>query len=520
MTATRLGGLDAAFLCLDTAEHPMQMGGLALFRAAAPADATRVAGLLARRAARIPRLAERVQMPWLPPGQPYWAADPEFDPARHVRTHALPGGAGRPGLHECVAELAGCPLDRDRPLWRVHVITGLPQTVAVLVVLHHALADGASALMLGLGLLDGNDTSADTGPGHAPGSAWEPGAGEAGRAEPGLPPGWPPGAVRPDHLWQLACQRLGRLPHTLRQAGQTAGDAVVIAAGVLRAARIGQPRSPLLFPQAAAPACATVTLPLAQVRAARRRHGGTANDVLLAVIAGALREWLLARHQAPDDITVRALVPVSRRRALPGSGPDNGGNQLSGYLCDLAVGEADPVRRLAAIRAVMDANKARGARRGPGAIPVLADLVPFPVHRVLTPLLGRAAPLLFDVVVTNVPLPGLRLALDGMPLRELYPIVPLAAGQALAVALLSCHDTVYLTLHANRGAIPGLPRLAAAIPAALDALAPHLATPAAPAGATGPDRGQAPSQAARAPALPVPRARRPGSASSPAPTRH
>lgn len=494
----------------------MQMGGLGLFRAAAPVDAARIAGLLAHRAACIPRLAERVRMPWLPAGQPYWAADPQFDPARHVHTHALPSGSGRAGLHECVAELAARPLDRDRPLWRVHVITGLPRTVAVLVVLHHALADGASALMLGLGLLDSTGALAGPPPAGHPAAPGQPGPGERGQATPGRLPG----TVRPDHTGQLASNRLERLPHMLRQAAGDAGDVVAIAAGVLRAARIGSPPSPLLFPQASARACATVTLPLAQVRMVRRRHGGTANDVLLAVVAGALREWLLSFHQAPQDITVRALVPVSRRRALPAPGSGSGGNQLSGYLCDLAVGEADPVRRLAAIRAVMDANKARGTQRGPGAFPVLADLVPAPVHRVLTPLLGRAAPLLFDVVVTNVPLPGLQLALDGMPLCELYPIVPLAAGQTLAVALLSHHDTVHITLHANRSAVPGLPRLAAGIPAALDALAPRLiSTSADPAGTSGPGQGKAPSLADSEPVLPVPRPRHSGSDSSPALTR-
>ncbi len=124
------------------------------------------------------------------------------------------------------------------------------------------------------------------------------------------------------------------------------------------------------------------------------------------------------------------------------------------------------------------------------------------MHRALTPLLSRAAPLLFDVVVTNVPFPRLRLALDGMPLREPYPIVPLTAGRALAVAMLSHDDSVHIILLADCGAIPDLPRLAA-VPAALNALAPRLVT--THADTTGPDRGQA----AREPLLPVPRARVP-----------
>src|SRR5256885_5007019 len=222
-------------------------------------------------------------------------------------------------------------------------------------------------------------------------------------------------------------------------------------------------------PTAGAPAglrLALLRLDAAEVRQVRRGPGGPDNDVLLAVLAGAVRDWLGQRGQRVDDLRLRALVPVSRR-----SRPDERRrNVLSGYLCELPVQEDNAVTRLHAVRRAMDRNKAAGPGRGAGALPLLADRVPGAVHRIVTPFARRSASRLFDTVVTNVPVPDLRLALDGARLREVYPIVPLAHGQALGVALSTHQGTVHVGLHADARAVPDLDRLAEAIPAALAGL--------------------------------------------------
>jgi hypothetical protein len=115
----------------------------------------------------------------------------------------------------------------------------------------------------------------------------------------------------------------------------------------------------------------------------------------------------------------------------------------------------------------MDRNKAAGPTRGAGAIPVLADRVPAAVHRVAAPLARHGAGLLFDTMVTNVPIPARQLSLAGAPLKEVYPIVPLAHGQALGIALSPYRGRVHIGLHADRQAMPDLHRLADAVPAAL-----------------------------------------------------
>jgi hypothetical protein len=121
-----------------------------------------------------------------------------------------------------------------------------------------------------------------------------------------------------------------------------------------------------------------LSLDVGDVHRIRRRHGGTLNDVVLTVVTGALRRWLASRGHPTRGMTVRALIPVSQRGRAGGNG---GGNQLSGYLCELPVGEPDPIRRLTAIRASMDRNKAAGPHRGAGAVPLLAHEVPDVLHR-------------------------------------------------------------------------------------------------------------------------------------------
>jgi hypothetical protein len=118
----------------------------------------------------------------------------------------------------------------------------------------------------------------------------------------------------------------------------------------------------------------------------------------------------------------------------------------------------------------MDRNKAAGFGRGPGALAVLADRVPAAVHRFAAPFARRGAGLLFDTLVTNVPIPSLALSLDGARLREVYPIVPLAHGQAFGIALSAYRGRVHVGLYADREAVPDLNRLAAALPTALATL--------------------------------------------------
>lgn len=388
----------------------------------------------------------RVRDVLLPVGGAAWSADPDFDVSRHVRRIALPGADFPAEAARLAAELMEQPVERGLPPWEMYLLSGAPDgSFAVLVKLHHALADGMRAVAIGAGIFD------EIAAGRRP----------ARRPRPVPPRSWLPG---PGRLFDLARERLGDLGRAVEVGVSVVGSSVV------RAGRLdGRPAAALAADSSGTRRIATVTLPLDRVQRIRRTTGGTANDVLLAVVAGALRRWFDGRGLPLPGADPRALVPVSRRR--PGA-PPGPGNSLSGYLLDLPVTEPDPAARLAAVRHAMDRNKAAGPFRGAGAVALLADQLPPLAHRFGAPFASGAARLLFDLLVTQVPLPRSALSLGGAPLRALFPMAPLARGQSLAVAMSPYGGQVHIGLVADGAAVPDLDALAAALTAELELLDP------------------------------------------------
>lgn len=444
----RLTGLDTAFLSLERAITPMQLGSLAIFRADRPVRAGAVVRLLADRARRLPRLGRRVQPAWFPPGTATWADDPGFAPEEHIGLHRLDapdGGAG--AAAELAAELMAQPLRRNRPLWELHVMTGLgDDRFAVLTKLHHALGDGLAALEIGVGLLDGFTPAGTAG-----------GSGHNGRPRAVTAPVGPAGRTAARRILSGPFQLASGVRSAAGGAVGQAAEMMGMAASVLGSARLPSPGSPLVVTSSGHRGLGLARLDLPQVRRIRSHFGGTVNDVLLAVVAGALREWFGARGHPVDGLRLRALIPVSRRAR---SGGRSGGNELSGYLCELPVDEPDPARRLRIVQTAMLQSKAAGTTRGPGAIPLLADRLPPVLHRVVAPVAGQVASLLFDILVTSVPMPAGPLRLGGAELAEIFPIAPLAPGHALGVALSCYQDTAFIGLHADRAALPDVQDLA------------------------------------------------------------
>lgn len=459
MAYDRLSGLDTAFLCLDSRSAPMNLGALAIFAPNQPVHPARLVELLRDRASRMPRLRQRARALLVPFGAVAWVPDHEFDPDRHVFAHHLPRPHDPEQLTEKVAELMSQRLPTDRPLWELHVITGLTGgRFAVLAKLHHALADGAGAVLIGLGLMDGF-TQPDIPEPRVPEAetlaadslsdvvssavtAVSSAVGAARRAA--------AGSVKLVNGSSTMTAALRDLPERAKRVQEALG----IAASVVRGARPPAVDSPLLAAPSPDRQLAMLRVGVDEIKRVRARHGGTNNDVLLTLLSGALRDWLGSRGEDVTGRTIRALIPVNQRGRAEGQ--RGAGNQLSGYLCDLPVGEPDPVERLRIVRANMDRNKEAGPSQGAGALPVLAARVPAAVHRVATPFISGGASLLFDTVATNVQLPNVPLFCDEAALQEIYPIVPLAAGHALAVAFCGYGNAVHIGLCANADALPDL----------------------------------------------------------------
>ncbi|MFJ8934438.1 wax ester/triacylglycerol synthase family O-acyltransferase [Streptomyces sp. NPDC102365] len=442
-----LAPLDLAFWNIESRAHPMHLGALGIFAANSPAAGRHAAELLAARAAGVPGLRMRIRDLWQPldlrqgldlrkasgfdPRRPLAfggaarEAAPDFEPLDHVRLHAPVAD-----FHAAVGALMQRPLERDRPPWEAHVLPGVDGTsFAVLFKFHHALADGLRALALAAAVLDPMDTPAP-----------RPRPTEPAR---GLLSGLVPAVTK--------------LPGLVRGALSDVGRALDIGASVARATLDVRSSAALVSQPTGTRRIAGVAVELDEIHTIRKSVGGTVNDVLIAVVAGALRRWLDERGDGSDGVSPRALIPVSRRRPRTAH-PQ--GNRLSGYLMRLPVDDPDPLARLATVRTAMNHNKDAGPNRGAGAVALLADHVPPIGHRLGMPVVGRAARLLFDILVTSVPLPSLGMTLGGCPLTEVYPLAPLARGQALAVAVSTFRGRVHYGLVADAEAVPDLDLLA------------------------------------------------------------
>ncbi|WP_149823912.1 wax ester/triacylglycerol synthase family O-acyltransferase [Streptomyces tailanensis] len=438
MTSDLLAPLDLAFWNIESADHPMHLAALGVFTANSPTAGADAADLLAARAAAVPGLRMRIRDVWFPDVRlplAFGGATREpvvdFEPFDHVRLHAPTAD-----FHAVAGRLMERPLERGRPPWEAHVLPGQDGTsFAVLFKFHHALADGLRALTLAAAVMDPIDMPAP-------------------RPRPVEPSRGLIGEVR-------------NLPSLVRGTLSDLGRALDIGAAVARTTLGARSSAALTSEPSGTRRTVGVALDLDDVHRIRKTVGGTVNDVLIAVVAGALRRWLDERGDGSDGVAPRALIPVSKRRPRTAH-PQ--GNRLSGYLMKLPVDDPDPLGRLRTVRTAMDRNKDAGPNRGAGAVALLADHVPPLGHRLGGPLVSQAARLWFDILVTSVPLPSLGLHLGGCPLTEVYPLAPLAYGQSLAVAVSTYRGRVHYGLVADGEAVPDLELLGKALSQEAEAL--------------------------------------------------
>jgi WS/DGAT/MGAT family acyltransferase len=232
------------------------------------------------------------------------------------------------------------------------------------------------------------------------------------------------------------------------------------------------PSSPLNVPIGPHRRFEMLEFPLDEVKAVRAVFKGSVNDVLLGLIAGAARSWLTARGQ-PPEADLRVLVPVSMRLKR-----DRGtfGNQISAVFCPLPVTEASPVERLRKVREAMKHLKESGQAVGAQALSRLGDFAPPQLIAQASRL--QAVTRMFNLVVTNVPGPQFPLYLLGKKMLRCHPQVPLAAQQAVGIALLSYDGRIGVGLLGDADAARDLLAFADAMRVELDTLKACAARPA------------------------------------------
>lgn len=445
----RLDAVDAALWFGEDAATPRNVGGVAIFRPPESGfDHERLVRLIRSRIAHVPRYRQRIrEVPW-GLSRPVWVDDANFDVAYHVRRSALPNPGTREQLDELVARLMARPLDRSRPLWEMYLIEGMSDgCFAVVTKSHQVLVDGTGAIDIAQVMLDASSEVPEVTP-----VAWNP------RPEPSDPEliGSALSSVltRPTVAWEVVtsgARDLGAAAESVVTWVKDTGEEVVrTVASMIRTPM----NSPLNTRIGAQRRFATTEMSLAELREVHGTSVGTVNDVVLTVVTGALRDWLMNRGRVLDaSATLRALVPVSIQDENSNRRDPVVTSQVGAFLIDLPVGEADPIVRLHQIAFHM--RDLRNTERfvGAEALAGMAGFGPPTLHalgsRVGSTLSQRA----YNVAITNVPGPQRPLYAAGSEMIAAYPFSPLVQGQALGIGLTSYRGSVFVGLTADRDAL-------------------------------------------------------------------
>ncbi|MGZ4626435.1 MAG: WS/DGAT/MGAT family O-acyltransferase [Kineosporiaceae bacterium] len=475
----RLSPLDVSFLYLEERATPMHVGSVMIFRTGSGGlDFPRLLRHVAARIALVPRYRHRVRFV---PGRlanPVWVDDERFDITYHVRRWAVPRPGGPDQLEELVAQLQERRLDRSRPLWEMIVVEGLQheagdgqcERFAVITKVHQALVDGVHAVDLGQVVLD--DTLDERDP---PLQTWRPGP-EPSDAE--LVAAAVADTLRRPR--QVLVDTARASAGDLLAAGAKAAEALGGLAVAARTATRPPPPGPLTAESSGHRRFAMLSTDLEDYRRIRAFHlrsraegagpGTSVNDVVLAVLAGALRIWLQTRGGIVERGSgVRALVPMSVRAQSPA---DAGaiGSRVSSLLVDLPTGEPSPLVRLHQVAYQTLAHREAGQALTAPAIAGIAGFAPPTLHSLGARVASGLSRRLFNLIVTNVPGPQHPLYLQGSRMLASYPVIPLARGQSLAIGLTSYDGRVHYGLNGDRDAMPDLDDLRRCIVEALTEL--------------------------------------------------
>jgi diacylglycerol O-acyltransferase / wax synthase len=442
----RLSAVDASFLVQEKESSHMHVGAVVIFDGPPPSREEFRAHMEGR-LRRVPRYRQKLAFPPLEAGRPFWVDDPSFNLDYHVRHTALP----KPGSEEQLRELAGRiysqRLDRSKPLWETWIVHGLEgNRFALISKTHHALVDGVSGVDIATVLFDLSPVPDEVEPDDGWTPAPEPSDVEL-LAEGVVGLAKTPFSIAARALG--AAQRPGEALGQVREAVEGLGE--VVWAGMNPA-----PDVPLNVPIGSHRRVRWVQSRLADFKEIKNTLGGTVNDAVLTVVAGALRRWLQDRGVRTEGVELRALVPVSIR-----SDDERGslGNRIAAMRGPLPVYVDDPVERLQIVRGAMGELKESKQALGAEVIAALNDFAP-------PTLLAQASRLnfstrLFNLIVTNVPGPQFPLYLLGREMQEIVPIAFLPENHALAVAIMSYNGKVDFGLLADYDAMPDIDAFAA-----------------------------------------------------------
>jgi WS/DGAT/MGAT family acyltransferase len=456
--------VDASFLYLEESTTAMHVGSVLVFDTPQQGfDHETLLALVANRIAYVHRYRQRARQVPAGLGGPVWVDDADFDLTYHVRRAALPRPGTPEQLGEFVARIQSRLLDRQRPLWEVYLVEGLAHARFALVTkTHQAMVDGITGIDIGQVILD--DQPSEVVPiAQTSSPLTEPSDLEL------LTRAAVSTVTSPRRL--LAGLR-GGLEDVRHTGGKLAEAAQQAATTLVRTAASPAPSTPLNTVIGASRRVHLLDLDLADFQTVRGRRFGntdhghvTVNDVVLATITGALREWLMTRGEAVSaSTTVRAMVPLS---VVDTDVESHVGGPVVACFVDLPVGEPSPGMRLRQVSHRMTQQLRDGQAIGAGGIAGLAGFAPPTLHSMAARLASAVSRRVFNLIISNVPGPQQPRYAGHARMVASYPVIPLARGQALSIGLTSYDGCVHLGLNADRAAMPDLAVLAGSVHSAL-----------------------------------------------------
>jgi diacylglycerol O-acyltransferase len=425
-------GLDAKFLYSETASTHMHTLKVAVFDMSNLPNGysyDELADLLGHRLNRLPPFRRRaVPVPW-GLGHPVWVEDPDFDLKRHITRRRVADPGDDHALASVVADVAGRPLPRDRPLWEVVVVEGLADLrLAVVAKVHHAVADGAATVALLLNALSTHGAGSQIDEWHA--------------------------EVIPtrSQLLALAARghgtRLRQLPRLATRSvrGLRESEARRRASPIKPPLPFDTPRTVFNVSLTPERTYAMTTLALDDLKAVRRSRGATLNDVYLAMCGGALRTYLAEVGALPDRPMV-ASVPVSTDPSVTRLG----GNHVDNLYVSIGTDIADPLERLRHIHDVSAAAKDVRSVLGNDLLEKRADVVPPQLYALIVRTWGRTslANLMrppVNLVLSNVAGPRQRLHVGQAMLEAIYSVGPILEGIGLNITAWSYADALHVSV--------------------------------------------------------------------------
>jgi diacylglycerol O-acyltransferase len=450
----RLTAVDASFLHQEGPTSHMHVGGLTLLEGPPP-PMEEFLEQIRKRLHLVPRYRHKLAYTALDSGRPVWVDDPSFNLEFHVRHTALPAPGSWEQLRNLTSRIFSQALDRSKPLWEMWLIEGLDPEMdgpgsphpphgrfGLISKTHHSLIDGIAGVDLATVLFD---VSKEPAPLRHSGRAWKPHP-EPDTAE--LVAAGLRGAVRAGA--EMVGAAVGALTHpeqTLERAREAAeGIGEIVWAGLNPA-----PATPLNVEIGPHRRFVGIAAQLEDFKLVKNALGGTVNDVVLAVVTGALRSFLIARGVRTEGMELRALVPVSVRTV---GERHEGGNRIVVMRGPLPVYIADPLQRLNFVRHAMDGLKESKQALGAEVIAGAQNFAP-------PTILAQASRLnfstrLFNLIVTNVPGPQFPLYVLGRRMERVFPVAFLPENHALAVAIMSYAGEMNFGLLGDFDALPDI----------------------------------------------------------------